>query len=64
MVDNNGEVYIIGNVLGGRGMIAMLPSQAWGLTDPVSIDSGAFLAITSSHTDPEGKGFHRRHFNS
>ena len=57
MVDPMGELYIIASVRGGRGMIVNLPSASWGQTQPVYVESGAFFAMYSSHSDPEGESF-------
>ncbi|XP_053406359.1 uncharacterized protein LOC123565368 [Mercenaria mercenaria] len=54
MVDNDANMYVISNVLGGRGEIAKLPSHDWGQKFPVEIDSGAFFSMTSTHHDPAG----------
>ncbi|KAL4227240.1 hypothetical protein ACF0H5_012685 [Mactra antiquata] len=53
MVDPDANVYIIGNVLGGRGMMIQLPDFAWNNNNPVWVESGSFFSMYSTHTDPE-----------
>lgn len=52
MIDNNGDVYMISNVNGGKGLIVKLPSLAWGATTPVNVVSNAHVNITTHHHDP------------
>ncbi|XP_062595957.1 uncharacterized protein LOC134257346 [Saccostrea cucullata] len=52
MVDPKGEVYLIGYICSGRGMISNLPKSAWGSPNPVNIDSSQFLPIHTDHNDP------------
>ncbi|XP_062595956.1 uncharacterized protein LOC134257345 [Saccostrea cucullata] len=52
MVDPKGEVYLIGYVCSGRGMVSHLPKSAWGSPNPVNIDSSQFLPINTDHHDP------------
>jgi hypothetical protein len=52
MVDTQGEVYLIGNIYSGRGMVSHLPTSAWGNSTPVNIDTTQFLPIHTHHHDP------------
>ena len=52
MVDNNGEIYVASNVVGGKGLMAHLPASGWGLTKPASGTASVRLSITTHHHDP------------
>ncbi|KAK3098363.1 hypothetical protein FSP39_018791 [Pinctada imbricata] len=52
LVDANGEVYIVGNVYGGRGMVSKIPMSAWGNNSPVNVNSFTFVPIHTHHHDP------------
>ena len=52
MVDPQGEVYLIGNIYNGRGMVSHLPSSAWGSGQPANIETTQFLPIHTHHHDP------------
>lgn len=52
MVDPNGEVYLIGVIYSGRGMVSHLPASAWGSSTPVNIETTQFLPIHTHHHDP------------
>ena len=54
LVDNKGEVYVIGLVDGGRGMVSHIPSSAFGSGSPVSVNSFVFVPIHTHHHDPLG----------
>jgi hypothetical protein len=52
MVENNGEIYVVSNVLGGKGLMAHLPASGWGSTTPVNATASVRLNITTHHHDP------------
>lgn len=52
MVDPNGEVYLIGVIYSGRGMVSHLPASAWGSSTPANIETTQFLPIHTHHHDP------------
>ncbi|XP_062595958.1 uncharacterized protein LOC134257347 [Saccostrea cucullata] len=52
MVDPQGEVYLVGNIYSGRGMVSHLPKSAWGSPNIVNIDTTQFLPIHTHHHDP------------
>ncbi|KAH3811979.1 uncharacterized protein LOC127835341 [Dreissena polymorpha] len=54
MVDPNANLYIISKAPNGRGIIAQLPTSAWGTGTRVAISSTAYLNIDSTHNDPVG----------
>jgi len=54
MVGSDATMYIISNILGGRGMIVSLQPQDFGSTDPIFVDSGYYFAMESTHHDPAG----------
>ncbi|OWF42052.1 uncharacterized protein LOC110461632 isoform X2 [Mizuhopecten yessoensis] len=51
MVDPQANVYIVSNVLGGRGTFLKLP-PAWGQAVPTNVASTTTLLIRTSHHDP------------
>lgn len=56
MVDPNGEVYLIGVIYSGRGMVSHLPASAWGSSTPANIETTQFLPIHTHHHDPVSGG--------
>ncbi|KAL3888474.1 hypothetical protein ACJMK2_000841 [Sinanodonta woodiana] len=54
MVDPSGEVYIISNVNGGKGLIAHIPRSGWDSGSTVHVNSNTHLSISTSHPDPLG----------
>ena len=52
MVDNNGEIYVASNVVGGKGLMAHLPASGWGLTTHASGTASVRLSITTHHHNP------------
>ncbi|KAK3602253.1 hypothetical protein CHS0354_034490 [Potamilus streckersoni] len=54
MVDPSGEVYLISNVDGGKGLIAHVPSSGWDSGSTVQVNSNAYLSISTSLPDPVG----------
>ncbi|XP_060079657.1 uncharacterized protein LOC132559066 [Ylistrum balloti] len=51
MVDPEANVYIVSNVLSGRGMFVKLPN-VWGQAVPTHVASTTFLPIRTTHHDP------------
>ncbi|KAK3602251.1 hypothetical protein CHS0354_034488 [Potamilus streckersoni] len=54
MVDPKGEIYIISKVVGGKGLIAHIPSSGFDSGKTVHVSSSAYLSISTSHPDPVG----------
>ncbi|XP_063402315.1 uncharacterized protein LOC134686575 [Mytilus trossulus] len=52
LVDNHGEIYMVSNVNGGKGLMVHIPASAWGSTTPFNATSSVHLNITTSHHDP------------
>ncbi|KAJ8314610.1 hypothetical protein KUTeg_006760 [Tegillarca granosa] len=56
LVDNDGEVYVVTNVLGGRAKMYILPYFAWGEPERTYVHStsSVHLPLHTSHHDPVG----------
>jgi len=54
MVDPSANVYIVSNVLGGRGMVVKLPNDAWDNSNRTWVSSNTYANLTTHHHDPTG----------